>query len=61
MTVLTVDFKTNHELKQERDSLVERSGMSLDELTSRGEDYQLTVDQYAIFEAISDINYLLGE
>jgi hypothetical protein len=61
MTALAVDFKTNRELVQERDALVTKAGLSLDELMSRGEDYRLTVDQYAIFEEIADINYLLGE
>ncbi|MFX1822187.1 hypothetical protein PV768_20640 [Pseudarthrobacter sp. CC4] len=61
MTVLAVDFKTTEELKHERDALVQKSGLTLDELMSQGEDYRLTVSQYAIFEEIADINYLLGE
>lgn len=61
MTALAVDFKTNEELRQKREALVRKSGLSLRELMSLGEDYRLTVSQYAIFEEIADINYLLGE
>ncbi|MEV8084964.1 hypothetical protein [Pseudarthrobacter oxydans] len=61
MTALAVDFKTHKELLRERDMLVEKSGLPLAELTARAEDYTLTVSQYAIFEAIADINYLLSE
>ena len=61
MTALAVDFKTHKELLQEREMLVQKSGLSLTELIARAEDYSLTVSQYAMFEAIADINYLLSE
>lgn len=61
MTALAVDFKTNEELRLERDALVRKSGLGLRDLMSLGKDYRLTVSQYAIFEEIADINYLLGE
>ncbi len=61
MTALVVDFKTHDELLMERNALVSQSGMELGELVARAEDYALTVEQYAIFEAIADINYLLSE
>jgi len=61
MTELAVEFKNHRELLQERDLLVEKSGLPLAELTARAEDYTLTVSQYAIFEAIADIDYLLSE
>ncbi len=61
MTALAVEFKTHQELMQERDSLLQKSGLTLAELTERAEDYRLSVKQYAIFEAIADINYLLSE
>lgn len=61
MTALAVDFKTHKELLRERDMLVRKSGLPLEELIARAEDYTLTVSQYAMFEAIADINYLLSE
>lgn len=61
MTALAVDFKTREDLLRERDLLVQESGLPLEELSSRAEDYSLSVHQYAIFEAIADINYLLSE
>lgn len=61
MTAMAVDFKSNEELVQQRDALVHQSGLTLEELMARGEHYRLTVGQYAIFEEITDINYLLGE
>jgi hypothetical protein len=61
MTALAVDFRTKEELLREREALVRESGLSLRELTARAEDYSLSVSQYAIFEEISDINYLLSE
>jgi hypothetical protein len=61
MTALAVDFKTRKELVRERDMLVQKSGLSLRDLTAGAEDFTLTVGQYAIFEAIADIDYLLSE
>ncbi|MGO4250146.1 hypothetical protein AB4Y87_23375 [Paenarthrobacter sp. RAF54_2] len=61
MTAMVVDFKTHEDLLMEREALIQRSGMHLSELIAGAEDYSLTVEQYAIFEAIADINYLLGE
>jgi hypothetical protein len=61
MTALAVDFKTREELLRDRDMLVQKSGLSLADLTARAEDYTLTVSQYATFEAIADIDYLLSE
>lgn len=61
MTAVAVDFKTHAELLRERDILVRRSGLSFAELQAGAEDYSLSVSQFAIFETIADIDFLLSE
>jgi hypothetical protein len=61
MTDEAVEFKTRTDLERERAALVRKSGLTLEELNSRAEEYRLSVEQYALYEAIADINYLLND
>lgn len=61
MTPVAVAFKTEDDLIASRDELVQRSGLTLEELKRRGRTYDVTVEQRNILESIEDIEYLLAD
>jgi hypothetical protein len=56
----TVISRSAQELKQERQHLLRRAGLSERELRDRAETYQLTSEQMDILDAIQNIDYLLN-
>ena len=61
MTTVFLERVNSLELRQERERLVQQSGMSYDELLRRHESYDLNVEQRDIADQIEEINFLLSE
>lgn len=51
---------TEQELKNQRDDLIRRAGMSLDELRRRRTSYTLTGEEMAVLDRVEDIEFLLN-
>lgn len=58
---MAVEFVSKDELLEERDHLVARSGLSLDDLKEKGAIYDITVEQRDILEEIEGIEFLLED
>lgn len=56
----TLELLTREQLQQRRTELLQRVGLSEDELRRRADDYALTPQQSALAEEISDLEYLLA-
>jgi hypothetical protein len=52
---------TREELKQRREALLGKVGMTYEQLRERAESYTLREDERAAYEAIRSIDYLLSE
>jgi hypothetical protein len=60
MTAVAVEFKTSEQLKVEREELLRSVGATMEELTAQAELSGLGVREFGVYEAVSDIDYLLG-
>lgn len=60
MTSVAIDFRTSEQLEAEKAFLLESLGVSMEELTSRANSGIIGVHEFSVYEAISDIDYLLS-
>ncbi|MCW2693093.1 MAG: hypothetical protein JWM48_2905 [Mycobacterium sp.] len=56
----SLELMSRQELEQLRRELVQRAGLPEDELRRRAEVYNLTPEQSALADEISDLEYLLA-
>lgn len=61
MTAPSIEFPTVEELRTRREKLLQRAGMSIDELLDGEHKRTLDMKRYMILEEIRDIDFLLEE
>lgn len=60
MTTVTSSTTSRSELEKRRSQLLERVGLTLDELTARRRSGAMSAEEWAVWEELDGIEYLLG-
>lgn len=61
MSAPLIEYVRQTELAARKSELLERGGLSLEELRDRASSYAVTPEQRDILDAIEDIDYLLAK